>query len=267
MNDIHALSGAYAVDALDDIERAYFARHLEQCSECQGEVAGLRAAAAMLSETTAVAPPAAMRDRVLADIRSVRPLPPLSAPLSAPESQTAPEPLTAREHPGALEHRPATVTPLAPRRRALRGLAAAAAAVVLVGTGATVAWQTANDNDSSRVQPSATQRVLQAPDAERVTRKIGDGAKATLVRSKSMNQAVLLAENMPAPPDGKVYELWLQDAEKGMQPAGLMPDGASTVLLSGDAAEAVGAGITVEPPGGSHVPTSDPVALFSFENA
>ena len=28
-----------------------------------------------------------------------------------------------------------------------------------------------------------------------------------------------------------------------------------------------GAGITVEPAGGSKVPTSDPVALFSLENA
>jgi hypothetical protein len=200
-----------------------------------------------------VEPPAGMRDRVLADIRSVRPLPPVAAP-SAPDT--------------AATTAPAAVTPLAARRRPLRGLVAAAAAVVLVGTGATVAWQATNDDDSSRVQPSATQRVLQAPDAERVTQRIGtDGARATLVRSKSMNQAVLLAENMPAPPTGKVYELWLQDAEKGMQPAGLMPDGASAVLLSGDAAEAVGAGITIEPQGGSHVPTSDPVALFSFETA
>ena len=37
MNDIHALSGAYAVDALDDLERARFVRHLEECPECHGE--------------------------------------------------------------------------------------------------------------------------------------------------------------------------------------------------------------------------------------
>jgi hypothetical protein len=111
------------------------------------------------------------------------------------------------------------------------------------------------------------ERVLDAPDAERVTQKLGQGVEATLVRSRSMNQAVLLTKNMPAPPDGKVYEMWLQDPDKGMVPAGLMPDGATSVLLSGDAADAVGAGITVEPPGGSHVPTSKPVMLFEFENA
>ena len=42
--DIHGLSGAYAVDALDDVERAEFERHLGQCPECQEEVASLRAA-------------------------------------------------------------------------------------------------------------------------------------------------------------------------------------------------------------------------------
>ena len=33
--DIHALSGAYAVDALDDIERAQFERHLAECPACR----------------------------------------------------------------------------------------------------------------------------------------------------------------------------------------------------------------------------------------
>ena len=42
MTDVHALSGAYAVDALDDIERAAFERHLAACAECRAEVASLR---------------------------------------------------------------------------------------------------------------------------------------------------------------------------------------------------------------------------------
>lgn len=243
MNDLHALSGAYAVDALDDIERAQFERHLQECPACREEVASLREAAALLSLATAVEPPAGLRERVLGDISAVRPLPPV-----VPEAG-----------------RSAAPTPGTSRR--LRMLVAAAAAVVLVGGGTTIAWEATRDGSTRVAQPSATERVLQAPDAERVTQRLADGAKATLVRSRSMNQAVLLTENMPAAPAGKVYELWLQDARKGMVPAGLMPDGASTVLLSGDAADAVGAGITVEPQGGSHVPTSEPVALFSFETA
>ena len=38
MSDIHALSGAYAVDALDDLERAQFERHLRDCESCSREL-------------------------------------------------------------------------------------------------------------------------------------------------------------------------------------------------------------------------------------
>ena len=53
MSDIHALSGAYAVDALDDIERAQFEQHLAACAECRAEVASFRETAALLAETEA----------------------------------------------------------------------------------------------------------------------------------------------------------------------------------------------------------------------
>lgn len=251
MNDIHALSGAYAVDALDDIERAQFARHLTQCSECRTEVDSSREAAGLLAETTAVEPPADLRNRVLAEIKTVRPLPPI-----APDTSVA----------TTVESAPVAVQVAGrPQRSWLRGLVAAAAVVAAVGAGGVV-WHPWSD-ESSDLQLSAADQVIQAPDAERFPQTLENGAEATLVRSKSMNQAVLLTKNMPAPPAGKVYELWLQDADLGMVPAGLMPDGASTVLLSGAAADAIGAGITVEPQGGSHQPTTDPVVLFSFENA
>ena len=37
-DDIHSLVGAYAVDALDDAERARFEQHLAACAECRAEV-------------------------------------------------------------------------------------------------------------------------------------------------------------------------------------------------------------------------------------
>src|ERR1700712_4964854 len=95
MSDIHALSGAYAIDALDDIERAQFERHLAECPACTAEVRSLRETGALLAETTATAPSAALRARVLAGITTVRPLPPVVAE----------------------EPRSATVTALEPRRR------------------------------------------------------------------------------------------------------------------------------------------------------
>ena len=62
-----------------------------------------------------------------------------------------------------------------------------------------------------------------------------------------------------------VYQLWLQSPDQQMVPAGLMEPGQTTALLEGDAAEAIGAGVTVEPPGGSEQPTTDPVVLFDFQ--
>ena len=82
MSDIHALSGAYAVDALDDIERAQFEQHLAACADCRAEVASLRETAALLAETARTTPPAALRDAVLAGITQIRPLPPRPVPVA-----------------------------------------------------------------------------------------------------------------------------------------------------------------------------------------
>ena len=108
--------------------------------------------------------------------------------------------------------------------------------------------------------------MLQAKDAQRFERTI-DGAKATIVRSASLGTAVIVADNMPSAPDGKDFQLWLDQPNKGMVSAGVMPHGSAptvTVVLTGDAATATGAGITVEPAGGSAAPTTAPLALFAF---
>lgn len=226
MSDIHALSGAYAVDALDDLERAQFERHLRGCESCNREVESLREASALLAETSALTPPAALRDRVLAEIATVRPLPPVVGDR---------------------------------RRRWLPALAAAAAAA-LIGT-AGVVWQQVQDEPPSRVE-----QVLEAGDAERFTQTLPGGATATVVRSKELNEAVLITEDMPAAPTGHAYALWLQH-DNVMVPAGVMPPGSDNeVLLSGDAATANGAGITVETAGETHAePEGDVVVVFDFE--
>jgi anti-sigma-K factor RskA len=238
-HEIHALSGAYAVDALDPTEKAEFEAHLSACAECRAEVASLQEATAVLAETTPADPPPALRDRLLADIRTIRPLP--------PETPTA------------------TVTPLRPRRR-WATLAAAAAVLAVVGGGTVVYEQVSGPGQSEATNP--VDRVLRAGDAKRVTVTLPGNVRATLIRSVTEGKAVLVTQNMPAAPRGKVYELWLQTTGGAMVPAGLMKDaGSRTVLLQGDAASATGAGITVEPAGGSDSPTSDPVVLFDFTRA
>jgi Anti-sigma-K factor rskA, C-terminal len=95
---------------------------------------------------------------------------------------------------------------------------------------------------------------------------VGDGGSASVVRSKKLNEAVLVTHNMPAAPEGHAYALWLQHDDV-MVPAGIMPAGSDNeVLLSGDAASADGAGITVETAGEEPTqPSDDVVALFSFD--
>jgi anti-sigma-K factor RskA len=233
MSDIHHLTGAYALDAVDDIERARFEQHLAECEDCRLEVASLREAAGLLSETTAVTPPPALRESVLAGISQVRPLPP-------------------------IVHR----TPVVQRR--WFPLLVAAAVVAILGVGAAI-WQPwAPSQDSSL---TAAEQVLEAGDARSVAVDLGDAGKATVTRSESVGKAVITTDDMAPAPSGKVFELWLQvDGE--MVPAGLMPPGEDTqMVLEGDATTATAVGITVEPEGGSPEPTSDPIAVFDFSQA
>jgi anti-sigma factor RsiW len=246
--DIHALSGAYAVDALDDIERIRFEEHLAACADCRDEVASLRDTTWMLGGLTDTAPPPEMRDRLLAGIKEIRPLPPETMPKH--RADEAPEPSVASSD---------------RRRFGWRTFAAAAAVLAVVGTGTVAAVELIREDSSQTM--STAERVLNAKDATTVAVDLPGAARARVVRSVSENRAVLVTSGMPAAPNGKVYELWLQHDDV-MVPAGLMPAGRDqTFVLKGDAADASAAGITVEPEGGSDEPTSAPIALFDFSQA
>lgn len=236
MTEIHALSGAYAVDALDDLERARFERHLAECADCRAEVAGLQETAALLADAAPATPPAQVRDSVLARITEVRPLPPV----------------TDRHD----RTRGAGV-------RRVRSLLVAAAVILVAGVGIAT-WHPWSGNEQ---QPVAS-RVLHAGDAVRKQVDLPGGGSVTLVNSRALGRAVLLTDDIAAPPSGRTYELWLQDDRGNMHPAGLVDAGGSrTVVLRGDSSTAKGAGITVEPAGGSSQPTTAPIALVGFGNA
>lgn len=232
MSDIHHLTGAYALDAVDDLERARFEQHLAECEDCRLEVASLREVACLLSETTTATPPPALRESVLAGISQVRPLPP-------------------------IVHR----TPVMNRR--WFPLLVAAAVVAILGVGAAL-WQPWTPSQDASL--TAAEQVERAPDAESVSVDLGEAGQATVIRSKSLNKAVIRTEGMTPPPSGQVYQLWLQ--QRGtMVSAGLMEGGDQEIVLDGDAATASAAGVTIEPAGGSTKPNLPPVALFDFSQA
>jgi len=238
--DIHALSGAYAIDALSDAERAGFEAHLATCAACRDEVDSLREAATLLGQTAAVSPPPAVREAVLAGIAGIRPLPPVAAASTSPTGE-------------------AEFIPL--RRRWLTGLVAAAAVVLALATGALV-WHPWTDG----TQASLADQVLAAADATHARATV-DGAEVTLVRSASLGKAVVVTDDLPVLPEDQVYELWLQNPAGEFVPAGLLPRSTTQkFLLLGDAGDATGAGITIEPAGGSPSPTTEPLALFAFDS-
>ena len=251
-DSLHALSGAYVVDALDDAERAAFERHLAQCPDCQQEVASLREATALMADDAALTPPPGLRDSVLSGIKNIRPIPPEAA--GPAETGSSDDGDTAV----------APVLPMRPRRRRIAALVAVAAAILAIAGG--VVFQPWQDDSSRQGRISAADQVLAASDVKHVSIDFDDGSKATVFHSPSERRAVLVTDDMAAPPPGKAFELWLQDESGAMTPAGLMKNpGDNKVLLKGDAAEATGVGITVEPEGGSKQPTSEPIALFELE--
>ena len=148
-----------------------------------------------------------------------------------------------------------------PRRRVLRWVGAAAAAAVVGG----VAWTQLAPEPQPRL--TAAERVIRASDAHRYEQSMGGGHTLTIVRSPSLRRAVLIAEDMPAAPAGHDYQAWLDLPGRGMVSAGVLrPDASSTmmVVLEGDAGAATGAGVTMEPAGGSPAPTGEPMALIAF---
>jgi hypothetical protein len=64
--DVHDLTAAYALHALDDVERATYEDHLAHCEPCRKELAQLTEAAAALAwAVESPAPPPGLRDRIL----------------------------------------------------------------------------------------------------------------------------------------------------------------------------------------------------------
>lgn len=241
MSDLHALTGAYALGAVDPLERSRFARHLETCDECRRETRSFTETAALLARAASAAPPADLRERLLAEAATVRPLPPVGG------------------------HRHRRERPSGVRRWRPALLAAAAALVVGVGVGAWQPWQ--QEQPATQARLTTTEQVLRAADAERVVVDVGE-ARATLVRSRSVGRAVLVTEAMPPAPAGSEYELWFQ-VEGDMVPAGTMPRRTDqTVLLAGDATRATAVGITVEAEGSTpNAPSGEPIVLLDLTKA
>lgn len=262
--DLHHLTGAYAVDALDEFERESFEQHLVVCADCRAEAAELSATAHHLSAFSDATPPPALREAVLHGITRVRPLPPLvdpatlsaQPPMTATDRVTDPgdaEPVTEA---GSGEGSGGRVIPFV--RRTSTWLAAAAAAVAIAAGG--IAWGPWSDPASPMDQ------VVSASDATRVTSTKGS-MTAEVAYSRQLGKGAITVNGLPRAPDGKTYQLWYVGADGVARSAGLLAadaNGRGSRVLEGSPNDAAAVGMTVEPSGGSPSPTTDPVVVLAL---
>ena len=168
-DDLHTLTGVYALDALDSAaERDRFARHLNRCQSCSSEVRGLREVATSLAFAAAIEPPPELRTQVLAAAARTRQLPP-----------------EVNQH--ALPRRGARVWGWTPW---LAGSLAAASLVLAVVFG----FMQANTNQQlsqARAQNQEIAAVLSAPGARLLAATTTKGGVATVVLAAAKRELVV----------------------------------------------------------------------------
>jgi hypothetical protein len=242
--DLHILAGAYSVDAIDDdSERARFEHHMRRCQQCSDEVRGMAATTTRLGFAASASPPPQMRDYVLAAVSRTRQLPPVVDLVGVPS-----------------EPRPRRMTRLA------WVAVAASVAVIIVLT--TVLVRTQIELGNARAREAAVAAVLAAPDARVITQATSAGGTASAVYSLARHALVVASAQLPPPPHGKVYELWLLGPPR-VRPAGLLPattQGHTAPVLVADLVRGDQLGLTVEPAGGTSRPTTTPIVVLPLRD-
>lgn len=237
--DVHALAGAYALDALPPEERAFFERHLAVCEACANEVSELSETAARLGNAAAQQPPPDLRARILAAADVTRQLPPDAAPVATT---------------GDRERF---------RSRMLLSVAACLALVAVALTGVTLDLR--SDLRAAQVAAAEEERtmaVLASADLETVELEMGSGSPGRFLFSATQDEGVLVAGGMADPGARKTYELWLIHDGTPV-PAGTFDpddDGAAIAAVEGIVRGAERVAITIEPEGGSKRPTGSILA-------
>jgi anti-sigma-K factor RskA len=272
----------YALGALDESERASFEAHLASCDVCTAEVRELRDVAGLIgSGIKQVAPPPGLRDRILADARSVRPI--SSVAQSAPRVATAPAPETAPARPRAVESRASGAS----ARTILPWLAAAAAIVFAVVLG----QRYRGERDARVAAEQALASARRTMDSTSATLAGRDSLIATLVASdvQAVNvsgtgpspsaryfldrrggRIIIAASSLPPAARGRTYQLW--GIETGRPPVGLGTfntdaDGRALASLALPPGLRIAVtAVTEEPTGGSPQPTTAPFLAATWKS-
>lgn len=251
--DFEQLAAGYVLGALEPDDENTFRRHLEGCTTCEAAVRELEGVVGALAYTaTPVEPPPSLRASIRREIAAT------ARPRSARPAVAA----------------PAQLRPI--RRGWTSGLvgriAVAASIIAVIALGF---WNLSlrDQNDLYQQRVAAFERAYQLlndPAAQVVHLDQGpaaqQGARATALVSSPKNKGVLIVENMPALPAGRVYEVWgiPKDTEPAQSavPGGVFrpSTGISVVDFEMQIQPNTIFAVTNEPgPAGSRKPTTTPL--------
>jgi len=240
-DELRDIVPAWLLGALEPEEAERVSAHVEDCAECQADIARLRPAAAAVGVASPrAAAPAGMRERILARAR-----------LAPPESE-----LHDGDRPPAREEsRPRFPGPRVNRERfrfPIQAVAAMVAIALLAGaTAGAVGGRLAAG------QPTAEVARFQFGGHGSMA-----GASADVVDLRNEGIAFVTFSHLPAPANGKVYELWLIKGGAAPVDAGVfVPDanGGKTVLVAQSLSGYTTMAVTAEAaPDGAPAPTQQP---------
>jgi len=226
--EIHELSAAYALDALEGNDLEAFEEHLARCAECRENVTTFQRVAAELAyDVDAPEPPAALRNRILDQAASERP----------------------------------KIVPL-PRRRwafPVAAAAAVAAGIAAVGLAFWAADLSQQLDDVQAEQHRANEALIALIDPS-ASHFALEGADGVLVVDAETAEGSLVISGLESAPSEKTYEAWVIEGDQAV-PAGLFSGGGNqtVVPLTVPVPEGAIVAVTVEQAGGVDQPTQQPI--------
>lgn len=225
--NVHELTAAYALDALDADEAGAYEAHLGRCERCRSELAALSEAAAELAwAVDTPPPPARLRGAILDAAAAER----------------------------------VNVVPLSRRPWVLPAAAAAAAVAACAAIGLGVWAGALSHSLSSERSARANETTALAILADASSRRIPLSGRGGVVAVDPAGRGVLVVRRLPRAPSGKTYEAWVIPRGGSPEPAGLFQGGSvqTVVRLRGSVPRGAVVAATVERAGGVTSPTQTP---------